>query len=109
MKRNKATKYNAPIVYPKNNIDFNSVMLKVQLMDNGAVIKEKRKLIKSWTAARRAGARMLKKCEVETAYCRIYDPDDVTDIDFITRDKLVTRRYIPESAFLDDNEVKDDE
>lgn len=77
-------------------IDFEEVMLKVQLMDNGKVIKERANLVKSWKAAKKCGAKMLKKSEVESNYVRIYDPEDVTDIDFITRDRMKTRRYIPE-------------
>lgn len=103
------TKYNAPIVFPKNNVDFNNVMLKIQLLVDGEVIEEKPKLVKSWTKARRQGAKMLKACEIEEAYCRIYDPDDVSDVDFITRERMITRKYVPDSAFKEEFEVKDDE
>lgn len=88
------------------DIDFTEVMLKVQLMNDGKVIDEKKRLTKGWKAAKKKGAKMLRESDVETAYVRIYDPDDVTDIDFITRDRMKTRVYSIEDFEEAENERK---
>lgn len=74
-----------------NYINFENVNLKVQIMSDGKVLREK--TVKGWKAAMSEGAKMLKRCKIETAYIRIYDINDVTNIDFITRSRLKTRVY----------------
>ena len=95
------------ITYTANDVDFKNVRLQIDLMDDGKVIESRPRLIKGWNPARRYGARMLKNCEMETAYCRIYDPEDPTDIDFITRERMFTRKYVPDMAEV--AEMEDEE